>query len=418
MKNAVVFALAIVAATVAKAVPMVEDVTLMQSETSRRVSVTYKLKGEHAIVTVDFLTNGVSIGEGNFTSVHGDVNRFLPPSDETVRKIFWQPDRDWAGHSVSGMTAVVSAWCTNAPPDYLDIELGTVHPLVKRYYVSKDAVPGGVTNDLYKTTHLLMRKCPAAGVEWSMGTRPTDMASDKPKLHRVVLSKDFYIGVYEYTLKQWKAMGGSTDGRAFTTIENADLCPVSALAFDTICGQNRTWPLSTDSLDSSTVLYKLAAASGLKIDLPTEAQWEFACRAGCEASLYDGGEYTGNWECVTNLAWISQNSGGSTHPVGQKAPNNWGLYDMLGNVEEFSLDWEYPSVNYEGIPSDGAAMFDPVGPDSPDANNRRVMRGGSYFAGAELARPCARYRISTVNHTTSTVGALGFRVCCPAVIPE
>ena len=416
MKKTAVIALVIAGAAAARAVPIVEDVTLVQSEATRKVKVSYKLKGEHAIVTVDFLTNGVSIGEANFTSVYGDVNRFISPSGETERRIFWQPDRDWAGHSVSGMTAVVSAWCTNAPPEYLDIQLGTTYPLVKRYYVSKDAVPGGITNVLYKTTHLLMRKCPAAGREWSMGARPTDCAGDKPALHRVVLSSDFYIGVYEYTLKQWKAMGGSTDRLYFLNIEDADICPAAGLAFENICGTGRTWPLSTDALGSSSVMYKLASASGLKIDLPTEAQWEFACRAGCEASLYDGTEYVDVYS-VTNLAWTSNNSGGTTHPVGLKKPNAWDLYDMLGNVEEHCLDWEYPSVAYEGIPSDGAAMFDPVGPDAA-TNNRRMMRGGCYFAGGDLSRPCSRYRISTVNNYTSTAGALGFRVCCPAVIPE
>ena len=416
------FLVVLAASFAAFANPTVSDVTLEPSGQTRKVSVSYKLTGEAAIVTVDFLTNGVSIGARNFATVSGDVNRFIAPSSDKVRKIRWNPDADWAGMSVSGMTAVVSAWCTNAPPMYLDIELGKSYPLVKRYYVSAETVPGGITNRRYKTSHLLLRKCPAAGKEWRMGVSPTSTVAG-PTGHHVVLTEDFYIGVYEFTQGQWKTVGFNNNSwfKDTSDFPEADLQPYCNISFNDLCGSGRLWPQAGDAVGENTILGKLGEYTKLRIDIPTEAQWEFAYRAGCETDLYNGTEYV-NASSVTPLAWITDNSTVEStgkvaaHPVGEKPANDWDLYDMAGNVVEFCRDWDTSSGNYEDLPTDGSALVDPVGPETGTA---RVLRGGSYNTGAGYAKACGdRYRIATGNASTSTAGGLGFRVMCPAVIPE
>jgi len=122
-----------------------------------------------------------------------------------------------------------------------------------------------------------------------------------------------------------------------------------------------------------------------KVDYPTEAQWECACRAGTTSELYTGKSLTS--ENLNAIAWHSGNSGSTTHPVGEKLPNAYGLYDMIGNVYEACADYWTASSNVPGY-SDGAAVTDPcvdtVQPDTPKTEgsytyNRNVIRGG-YFS--------------------------------------
>jgi eukaryotic-like serine/threonine-protein kinase len=116
------------------------------------------------------------------------------------------------------------------------------------------------------------------------------------------------------------------------------------------------------------------------VRLPSEAEWEYACRAGTTAALYSGQELTAQGHCpnLGKLAWYDENSKGTTQPVGDKYPNRWGLYDMLGNVWEWCEDGWHGS--YQGAPSDGAAW-------AAEASDR-VCRGGSWASRARRCR-CA-----------------------------
>ncbi len=126
-----------------------------------------------------------------------------------------------------------------------------------------------------------------------------------------------------------------------------------------------------DATVLSAFISKLNAMLGVTcFRLPTEAEWEYACRAGTTSATY------GN---LDDVAWYENNSGKETHPVGQKQPNAWGLYDMLGNVWEWCQDW------YGGYP-DGD-VIDPVGPSS---GSRRVIRGGSWYHFARDVRAARR----------------------------
>ena len=125
------------------------------------------------------------------------------------------------------------------------------------------------------------------------------------------------------------------------------------------------------------------------VALPTEAQWEYACRAGTT------GAYAGNGK-LDDMGWYWDNSGGKTHPVGQKRANAWGIHDMHGNVWEWCQDWygDYP----------GGSVTDPTGPASGDD---RVYRGGCWGDGARYCRSAYRAGYDPGDRS----GRLGFRAC-------
>ena len=135
----------------------------------------------------------------------------------------------------------------------------------------------------------------------------------------------------------------------------------------TLAAENLSWD------DCQGFMAKLQEKTGRKFVLPTEAQWEYACRAGTT------GDYAGNLDA---MAWYNQNSGGTTHPVGQKQPNAWGLYDMHGNVWEWCRDW------YGNYP--GGSVTDPTG---PPQGSLRVIRGGCWGFVAGYCRSAFRGRI-------------------------
>jgi len=182
---------------------------------------------------------------------------------------------------------------------------------------------------------------------FTMGTKmgsAEDYEDEKPA-HRVTLSRSFYFGKFEVTQEQWEAIMQSNPSK----FEGPKL-PVENVSWD----------------DAQAFLAKLRQKTGRKFALPTEAQWEYACRAG-SVTLYSFGD---NDARLGEYAWFADNSDGTTHPVGQKAPNQWGLYDMHGNVCEWCADWysaPYPS----------GAVIDPEGSSS---GTWRVIRGGAWSA--------------------------------------
>ena len=146
--------------------------------------------------------------------------------------------------------------------------------------------------------------------------------------------------------------------------------------------------------DAMEFCRKLSAKEGETYRLPTEAEWEYACRAGT-ASLFSFGDKE---DKLTDYAWFGFNSDYRTHRVRTKEPNPWGLYDMHGNVWEWVEDDWYD--NYEGAPTDGSAWIDePRGAD-------RVIRGGSWYYDARYCRSANRFRNSPVLR----LDGVGFRL--------
>jgi formylglycine-generating enzyme required for sulfatase activity len=193
--------------------------------------------------------------------------------------------------------------------------------------------------------------------EFMMGSPDADKEAfkgEKPQ-HRVTISKPFYLGKYMVTQAQWEAVMGNNPSK-FNGLNN----PVENVSWD----------------DVQEFIKKLnQKEGGNKYRLPTEAEWEYAARAGM-TSTYSFGDDAG---ALGRYAWYKGNSGETTHPVGGKEPNAWGLYDMHGNVWEWVQDW------YGGYA--GSSATDPRGPSS---GSFRVLRGGSWGSDAGGCRSARR----------------------------
>jgi formylglycine-generating enzyme required for sulfatase activity len=191
--------------------------------------------------------------------------------------------------------------------------------------------------------------------------------------HKVIISKSFYMGKFQVTQKQWKKVMGNSPSH----FKGTDL-PVESVSLN----------------DVQKFINKLNVAERTtKYRLPSEAEWEYACRAGTQTRYYFGdGELK-----LNEYVWYAENSGGKTHSVGRKKPNFWGLYDMQGNVWEWVQDkWH---ENYNDSPSDGSAWKD-------GDSTLRVSRGGSCYCNAELCRSASRFE----RKPESRFSNLGFRL--------
>ena len=158
------------------------------------------------------------------------------------------------------------------------------------------------------------------------------------------------------------------------------------------------------------LMNKTLDLNGFKASLPTSVQWEYACRAGCSSALNNGTEITSKYGRCWNLgevAWNPLDKVDSPQPVGKKVPNNWGIYDMHGNVWEWCLDWYEDNITTYG----GAVNIDPAAPAktlSGASGANRVVRGGCCILVASHSRPGNRDSFSPKDRN----GSFGFRVMC------
>lgn len=393
------------------------SVSCVQDHQSRIVTISYDLAGDPGIVTLDLQTNGVSIGAANFVNITGDVNRKVQPGEG--KTITWRPFESWPGHKFTdgSVKAVVTAWATNAPPDYVVIDMSTRSPNDFAFYPSAEAVPFGVTNDIYKTSKLVMRRIHATGVIWRMGEilsdAPTTDIQNYDVAHLVTLTDDYYMGIYEVTQKQWNHVKGNWPS-TYTVTADRDVHPVENLPWKTIRGDgdtgNYNWPVNGHSVDPNNFLGKMQHDTGMLFDLPTMAQWEFACRAGTTGTNNVSGV------SLDETAWHPGNATTSM-PVGLKLPNVWGLYDMLGNVEELCLDRKGTTIDYN---VDGTPIIDPTGPTATSGN--RLRKGGGFVSGNDEKTMYYSYwcrpGISRTGWSpTAANKCMGFRLWCPAVVP-
>ena len=365
----------------AYAVPEVSNVVMTQRTNSRIVDIGYELAGEAAIVTLSIETNGVAIPDSAVTVLSGDVSTVVEAG--TGKSIVWNAGADWPEHSVTNAKARVTAWVTNAPPQVMVIDLskGTSateqNPYPVYYYTSLEALPGGVTNDVYKTDMLVMNKIIPSGA-YAMGDESTSGASVA-----VTLTQPFYAGVYEVTQKQWYKVTGA-DPSQFKNPAG----PVERVSYEDIRGKQVdnpvvNWPVTDRTVVTATSFVgKLRLKTGLlEFDLPTDAQWEYACRAGTTTYYNDGISGSASSQ-LDDLGWWNGISGPTPHTVGKKTPNAWGLYDMHGNVWEWSLDW-YQATLEGGDDPEGA-----------DSGSVRVVRGGCWSYTASLCRSAIRINIT------------------------
>ena len=214
---------------------------------------------------------------------------------------------------------------------------------------------------------------------------------DDETQHEVTISKDYYLGVHEVTQAQYEKVTGANP---------------SYFQGDEIKGSSSNHPVEQVSWEDAVEFCKKLSdlpeekAAGRVYRLPTEAQWEYACRAGSKTA-YSFGESS---KSLGDYAWFNENSNDQTHPVGEKKANAWGLCDMHGNVFEWCGDWfnEYPK----------GAVSDPTG---PKGGSGRMHRGGSWYGEAANCRSANRYWLDPSDR----INGIGYRVALsPSGIPK
>jgi formylglycine-generating enzyme required for sulfatase activity len=211
--------------------------------------------------------------------------------------------------------------------------------------------------------------------EFHMGS-PEDEEGrrDDETQHLVRITQGFWLAKTQTTQAQWQAVMGNNP-----SYFNGDDLPVENVSWIDICGNESGTGGFLGALNKRL-------PTGGRFYLPTEAQWEYACRAGTT------GPYAGN---LDEIAWYVRNSYDKTHPVGHKMPNAWGLHDIFGNVCEWCFDWD---GDY-----DLGVVTDPIGPAS---GSSRVLRGGGWFVGASDCRVAVRGNYYPANGNRY----FGFRV--------
>jgi formylglycine-generating enzyme required for sulfatase activity len=211
------------------------------------------------------------------------------------------------------------------------------------------------------------------GGSFMMGSPEGEGDNDERPQHRVTLN-GFWMSRYEITQPQFTSIMREYQSR----FEGANR-PVEQVSWE----------------DATEFCERLTARSGTTVRLPTEAEWEYACRAGGTTRYYWGDEMDGSY------CWYEKNSGGETHPIGTKKPNAWGLYDMNGNVWEWCQDW------YDGSYYENSHEKNPAG---AAQGEYRVFRGGSWINNGNNMRVALR----SGNRQMYRVDNLGFRCVLPS----
>ncbi|NLG36353.1 MAG: formylglycine-generating enzyme family protein, partial [Lentisphaerae bacterium] len=308
------------------------------------------------------------------------------------RRIVWDPTLDHPNRFFPELKFYLSVISTNVEPDYLVINLVDGDIEYKDEYFAEE-----VNADLYKTEKMAFRYIPPG--TFTMGIEGSGKAT--------TLTKGFYMGVFEVTQEQWRYVTGGYPGSRFTAAR--EMRPAETVSYNDIRGTSAgtNWPAGS-SVDTNSFLGILRSRTLIdELDLPTEAQSEYACRAGTTTYYSDGeaaapndgvslntgesnafinvlGRYKYNGGNVWtgskwDLAPVASGPANGTAIVGSYPPNAWGLYDVHGNVHEWVLD-RYAASLTGGVDPVGAAV-----------GSSRVERGGSWNHAASSCRSAYRY---------------------------
>ena len=360
-------------------------------------------------VTYDDANADVYVG---FIGKDGASNRSFPlktlegdGADGVVKagthRVTWDMSVDEPNLHTGDFTVTISVFTGAMPYMVVDLSGGVD---VAKYPVRYSATPPDVTQDTCRTTELWLRLVfPGTFI---MGSPAEELGRNSNETyHQVTLTKPYYIGIFEVTQKQYQLVMGENP-----SYYKGDTRPVDTVSYNKLRGSanGASWPTS-NQVDEDSFFYVLRAKTSMLFDLPTEAQWEYACRAGTSTALNSGKNLTKTDSCP-NMAEVGRynynnndgKGGYSKHTkVGSYLPNAWGLYDMHGNNVEWCLDWYSANL---------ANATDPKGASSGSA---RVVRGGWWGGG--LAQSC-RSAFRTGTPPSNSDFNHGFRlVCVPAV---
>ncbi|MCL1921077.1 MAG: InlB B-repeat-containing protein [Kiritimatiellaeota bacterium] len=351
------------------AMPVVSNVTATQRAGTALVDIRYDVADADngkLTISVNLTDGGAALPAVTLTGAVG-----ANITQGAGKLITWDAGKDWPGHYSENVVVEVTAdngKSGEQTGEYIVINLAG-GPSASSYPVTTlSAVPSGGWTDEYKTTKLVLRKIPKG--TFTMGSPTSELGrSDNwnvgyddewgwEEQHHVTLTQDFYIGIFEMTQKQYELVMGTNPSVVSSVVANeGDTQPVENVSYNDIRGvsQGAQWP-TNNQVDASSFMGKLRAKTGLTFDLPTEAQWEYACRAGTTTALNSGknltdedlcpnldelGRYYFNWSDGKGsflFYGFEMPLYGHTK-VGMYKPNAWGLYDMHGNVSEWCLDW-------------------------------------------------------------------------------
>lgn len=351
------------------AAPTVSNITASQrTDGSCLVDVYYNLSGGSSPMTVSVVfsnDNGATWSiQPAADKLTGDVGSGI--TNGSNKHIVWDAGRDKPGVRWTQTGVKVIATDSSSGPETLTIYL-----------------PGNVPMEFVKIPH----------GSFQMGSPDTERGrdSDEGPVHTVTINYDFYIGKYEITQGQWKALMGTnpvTD-LGYTQYGVGDNYPVYYVSWNDINN-------SGGFIDKLNQHISSTNQGPANFRLPSEAEWEYSCRAGTSTRFYFGdslgcADYDADCEAGTlpgnrsDYMWYYFNYNTPTYgckPVGQKLPNQFGLYDMSGNLWEWCQDWYHSS--YSGAPTNGSSWESPTG-------SSRLLRGGSWDYYARYCRSAYRY---------------------------
>ena len=357
---------------VSAATPTITGVTAQQRYPwDGKVDISYTVTGDIAaeakqrgvftslkVVAIDEMANTTNIA----TKLSGDTSL-----KAGTHAIVW--DMSEEGLTLKSSNVVFTVSCETTPALYcvIDLSSGSSASSYPVTYLSEPP-SGGFNVDVYKTTKLVLRRI-------EPGPIPTRDAR---------ITKPFFCGIFEVTQKQYELIMGSA-----SPYMAGDLRPMDNMTYTIIRGSSdgAKWP-SSSKVDASSIMGKLRSRTGLSLDLPTSAQWEYACRAGTTTKYSYGDSADG--------AYMNAYTSASRN-VGSKKPNPWGLYDMHGNVWELCLDWYGGSL----------VGNDPIGPSS---GSYRVVCGGSWASHEESCSSSSKY-MANDPYSVASSAIIGFRIC-------
>ena len=340
-------------------------------------------------------------------------------------KMTWDASKDYGVFSSANFQ--VKIYAGKRMPRYIKIDL-SAGAEAEEYPVEMSVAGPDISDNACRTTELWLRLV-LPGEFW-MGSPKDELGrSDNEDLHHVTLTKPFYIGVFEVTQKQYELVMGANPS-TFKDTDNAPVRPVENVRWDQVRGVDD--PASNEMRRDSFLTRLRTRTHSLAFDLPSEARWEYACRAGTTTALYNGKNLSSVDSCAA-LNEIARNfaNGWSeikpsvsdqlygTATVGSYKPNRLGLYDMLGNVWELCRDgmdvYTTDTVNAGALGSNDC--LDPLstGYNSGGSYYHFVIRGGTFMNRAMDCR--VSRRIATCVYTSRYGGygsmgeTVGIRVC-------
>lgn len=367
--------------------PIVSDVVVNQRwPWSEKVDVDFTLTGETSDVDVyatwDALRGDAAPGVASSVLL-GTVFAATPGQNHFT----WDPAAStWSNKTLTGFS-VSPAAATATAHKYLVVDLA------KGGYGFLPDVPPGGWGDEYKTTKMVFRRIPAGMYQLGMESNliakvnggPVDAAYVKAwKRHDITFTSDFYVGIFKLTVAQCNQLKGAEVG--------SDKRP-QALSYDELRGVTNdgiNWPTSRYAVATGSLVaaMRAKAGAGLVVDLCQECQWEAAMRAGATTIWPNGGTAEDSLSALTNIvgeiAW-----GDSSHEVGLKTDNGWGIYDPVGLCPEWTLDKATKNAG-GNLPKMGlSSVTDPTGSSTAFATYR-IIRGGGGSKLFDLL-PCRRF---------------------------